>query len=63
MVEENKRMKCAECEREFLATELSPGVIDHKLQLVCPVCWEAAVRAGRATIYTQKELSAFSEFE
>ena len=56
-------MNCHECGNVEKTSELSPGVIDNKLKLVCAECWDAAVKSGRATIYTREELTAFSEFK
>ena len=56
-------MNCHECGKVKKTLELSPGVIDNKLKLVCAECWDAAVKSGRATIFTREELTAFSEFK
>lgn len=56
-------MNCRECGKVKKTLELSPAVIDNKLKLVCAECWDAAVKSGRATIYTPEELTAFSELK
>lgn len=54
-------MQCSDCRAEKKAVALSPAVIDGKLKLVCGDCWTAAVEENRATIFSDEEMTAFSE--